>query len=231
MAEGQQLQSQAELLRRSALGAIPRLLQAVAALNERRAGRSDRAADFRRLAVWFLETRSDADANRLWRASFGLSRARHLALTVGAQDIGSSVPWRDAPPVEVYPQLREHGTLSTRGAQPRIRDRSLERERLAILVGEELAQTEAARQRLATGELTRLSQLGHLDRHAFRLFLALLGEALTHQTAPDQPVERLAGDGTLSIRLQPLGPDTRAVLETELGRFAGRDYQILIREI
>jgi hypothetical protein len=41
----------------------------------------------------------------------------------------------------------------------------------------------------------------------------------------------VAGDGTLSIRLQPLGPDTRAVLETELGRFAGRDYQILIREL
>jgi len=146
-------------------------------------------------------------------------------------DIGSSVPWHEAPPVEVYPQLREHGTLSTRGPPPRIRDRSLEREQLAILVGEELAQTEAARERLATGELTRLSQLGHLDRHAFRLFLALLGEALTHQTDPDQPVERLAGDGTLSIRLQPLGPETRAVLETELGRFAGRDYQILIREL
>jgi hypothetical protein len=42
--------AQAELLRASALSAIPRLLQAVSLLHERRAGRSDRAADFRRLA-------------------------------------------------------------------------------------------------------------------------------------------------------------------------------------
>jgi uncharacterized protein (TIGR02677 family) len=41
--------SQSELLRKSALAAIPRLLQAVSVLNDRRAGRSDRAADFRRL--------------------------------------------------------------------------------------------------------------------------------------------------------------------------------------
>lgn len=62
--------SQSELLRRSALSAIPRLLQAVSALNERRAGRSDRAADFRRLVLWLLDAGSDRNAHRLWRAAF-----------------------------------------------------------------------------------------------------------------------------------------------------------------
>ncbi|MDP9613545.1 uncharacterized protein (TIGR02677 family) [Streptomyces demainii] len=43
-------ESQARLLRGRALGAIPQLLAVVRQLNERRAGRSDRSADFRTLA-------------------------------------------------------------------------------------------------------------------------------------------------------------------------------------
>ncbi len=46
-------ESQARLLRGRALGAIPQLLAVVRALNERRAGRSDRSADFRTLARCF----------------------------------------------------------------------------------------------------------------------------------------------------------------------------------
>ncbi|MGH8189113.1 MAG: DUF2397 family protein [Steroidobacteraceae bacterium] len=42
---GARKSSQAELLRASALAAIPRLLQAISILNERRAGRSDRGND------------------------------------------------------------------------------------------------------------------------------------------------------------------------------------------
>lgn len=223
--------SQAELLRRNALAAIPRLLQAVATLNERRAGRSDRAADFRRLALWFLEAGSDADAHRLWRAAFGLSPARHLALKVPEEDVGAAASWKEAPPVEIFPLLREQGALPTRGAPPRIQDRSAERAQLAARAAEEAAQTDAARRRLATGRETRLSELGMLDRHAFRLFLTLLGEALAAQTHPDKPVERLTGDGTLVVRLEPLEAASRAVIETELGHFAGRDHMLRIREV
>lgn len=223
--------SQAELLRRSALSAIPRLLQAVSALNERRAGRSDRAADFRRLALWFLDAGNDRNAHRLWRAAFALSPARHLALAVEADDTGASTSWKDAPAVEVFPLLREQGILPMRGALPRIRDRTAERQLLAARVKEEAVQTEAARRRLATGRDTRLSEIGMLDRHAFRLFLALLGDVLASQKHPDEPVERTTADGTLLIRMQSLGGDTRAVIETELGRFAGRDYRITIHEV
>jgi len=223
--------SQAELLRKSALAAIPRLLQAVAALNERRAGRSDRAADFRRLALWFLEASDNDEAHRLWRAAFALSPARHLALTAADRDVGTSVPWKDAPPIEVFPQLREQGVLPTRGSPPRIQDRSAERAQLAAQVAEESAQTEAARRRLIAGSPARLSELGVLDRHAFRLFLTLLGEALAAQTDPDRPVERLTGDGTLLVRLEPLEKTQQATIETELGRFAGRDHLITIREV
>jgi uncharacterized protein (TIGR02677 family) len=223
--------SQSELLRKSALGAIPRLLQAVSTLNERRAGRSDRAADFRRLGLWFIDAGSEKNAHRLWRAAFALSPTRHLGLIAKFEDGGTSVSWKDAPGVEVFPQLRQRASLPTRGAPPKIRDRSTERALLAAQVANETAQTDAARRRLATGKETRLSALGRLDRHAFSLFLTLLGEALAAQTDPQKPVERLTGDGTLMIRLTALGPETRAVLETEVGRFAGRDYSVVIREV
>lgn len=222
--------SQAELLRGSALAAIPRLLQAISTVNDRRAGRSDRAADFRRLALWFAECRTDADAHRLWRAAFALSPARHLALVSEDREIAASTSWREAPPVEIFPQLREQGVLPTRGAAPRIQDRSKERASLAEHLAQESAQTEAARKRLATGQLTRLSELGALDSHAFRLFLALLGEALAAQSNPEQPVERLTSDGSLSIRLEPLEPSSQARIQTDLGVFSGRDHRILIRQ-
>ena len=221
--------AQAELLRASALAAIPRLLQAVSLLNERRAGRSDRAADFRRLALWFAAAGGDANAHRLWRAAFALAPARHLALTVADERVNATTPWRDSPGIVVLPKLREQGVLPTRGAPPRIQDRSRERSVLAARVAEEAAQTEAARQRLATNRDTRLSQLGHLDASSFRLFLTLLGEALASQTDPNQPVERLTGDGTLVVRLVPLGPRSEAEISTDLGTFHGRDHLLLIR--
>jgi uncharacterized protein (TIGR02677 family) len=223
--------SQEGLLRKNALAAIPRLLQAVSLLNERRTGRSDRAADFRRLALWFAQCESDANAHRLWRAAFALSPARHLTLAVTQDISGASTPWKDAPPIEIYPQLREQGVLPTRGAAPKIQDRSKERALLAARLVEESAQIEAARRRLATRQETRLSELGQLDAHAFRLFLSLLGEALAAQTHPDQPVERLSGDGSMSIRLEPLAPDTHAEIDTELGRFGGRDHRVSIRAV
>ncbi len=219
---------QAELLRASARAAIPRLLQAVATLNERRAGRSDRAADFRQLAVWFAGCSGDQEAHRLWRAAFALSPARHLALA-SAEEVAAATRWRDSPPITIHPRLRETGRLATRGGPPKIRDRSGDRADLANRLGEESAQTEAARRRLATGREARLSELGYLDRHSFRLFLALLGDALATQSDPRQAVECTTGDGTLQVRLEPLGADSEAAIPTELGIFRGRDYRILIQ--
>jgi len=111
---------------------------------------------------------------------------------------------------------------------PRVKDRSADRARLARHLVEEARQVEAARRRLATGQPAKLSQLDTLDRHAFGLFLGLLGEALTEQAGPDVPVDRLTGDGTLHIRLAPLAADSRAEITTPDGIFAGRDHVITI---
>src|SRR5882757_3945019 len=76
---------QAELLRARARSAIPQLLSAIAALNERRSGRSDRSADFRMLGCWFVTCANDGDAHRLARAAFALNPARHFSLNTDAE--------------------------------------------------------------------------------------------------------------------------------------------------
>ncbi|MDR2154375.1 MAG: TIGR02677 family protein [Burkholderiaceae bacterium] len=223
---------QAELLRSKARAAIPQLLAAIAALNERRGGRSDRSADFRMLAGWFAACASDDEAHCLARAAFALNPARHFALNPalpeGTPELPANTPWAEAPPLRIHPRLREYGEAAPRGAMPRVRQRDDERRLLAAQLREEHAQIEAARQRLATGQATRLSELGVLDSHAFSLFLSLLGEALAAQNSPAETVELQSGDGLLRIRLQPLEADSRAEITTPAGVFAGRDHQITI---
>ncbi|MFW7267018.1 TIGR02677 family protein [Gluconacetobacter sp. Hr-1-5] len=221
---------QAELLRARARAAIPQLLAAIAAMNERRSGRSDRSADFRVLAQWFAACEGDDEAHRMARAAFALHPARHFSLDVTAeQDVPSSTSWLDAPVLTINPRLREYGEAVPRGRPASLRDRSRERALLAQQLAEESRQVEAARRRLATGRATRLSELGELDSRAFGLFLGLLGEALADQADPEQVVERLTGDGLLHLRLEPLAADSRAEIRTPAGTFSGRDHLLTIR--
>lgn len=222
------LPAQAELLRARARSAIPRLLAAVSALNERRSGRSDRSADYRVLARWFIEAPDDEGAHALSRAAFALHPARHLALAAEDDDVAASTPWARGPAVRIVPRLRERGQLTPRGAPPRVRDRSEDRRILAERIALENAQVQAARARFCTGQPTHLAELGFLDRHEFRFFLALLGEALAAQSRADQAVERFTTDGLLRVRLEPLPFAPEVVLETELGRFSGRDHLVTI---
>lgn len=225
------IQAQSELLRAKVRAAIPQLLAAVASLNERRSGRSDRSADFRILARWFADTASDAEAHCLWRAGFALNPARHFSLqgeTSDSDPVPASTAWADAPPVRVHPRLREQGEIMPRGAAPHVRARDTERAMLAARVSAERAQFDAARAVLSTGTATRLSDLGRLDTQAFRLFLDLLGEALVLQQHPGAEVNCQSADGLLQIRLVPLAADSVATIETSFGTFTGRDHLLTI---
>jgi uncharacterized protein (TIGR02677 family) len=220
---------QAELLRARARSAIPQLLGAIAAINERRSGRSDRSADFRILATWFSACADDCAAHRLARAAFALQPARHFALNAAAdENLPASTRWLDAPPLRIQPRLREYGEAAPRGPLPKVRDRGEARALLASQLAEESRQVEAARARLATGQPMLLSAIDELDTHAFCLFLNLLGDALTDQAHPDASVERQTGDGLLHVRLEPLDAASHARITTPLGVFAGRDHRITI---
>jgi uncharacterized protein (TIGR02677 family) len=228
--------SQATLLRQRARKAIPDLLATISVLQERRAGRSDRSADFRALAHWFAQAPSADDAHRLWRAAFGLSSARHFtgeppdAATTSKS--GNPESWLDAEPLVIAARLRATGKFERRGGPMKIRDRAAEREQLARQVAAERDQTDAARKRLATGRPAKLSDLGELDQAEFALFLRVLGEALSSGPPdPDGTIAIRTADGTMEITLRPLGSGSVARISTEDGVLTGPDHEITITDL
>jgi uncharacterized protein (TIGR02677 family) len=229
------IQAQSELLRARARSAIPQLLAAIATLNERRNGRSDRSADYRVLARWFADAPDDDGAHRLWRAAFALHPARHLSLHSDTAalhaHLPATTPWREAPAVAIHPRLREQGEMLPRGAPPHVRERDAERALLASRIAAEREQIDAARALLATGRTARLSELGFLEPQAFGLFLALLGEALVAQRHPDEPVQCQSADGLLRIRLEPVPEGGVARIDTARGVFSGRDHLLTITPV
>jgi len=228
--------AQAELLRARARAAIPALLQAIAEVNERRLSRSDRAGDLRTLARWFATCDSDAEAHRLWRAAFALSPARHLTVdqdTLTDRDqspVPAATSWLDAPPVRISPRLRRTGRTTRRGRVNDVIDRTREKQLLARLAAEEAAQLAAARAQLCTDGSVRLSQLGHLDRQAFDLFLDLLAAVLAEAVDRRSSVVATSGDGAIEIELMPTDDDAWARIDTAAGALTGPDHWVHIRE-
>ncbi len=229
--------SQAKLLRARARKAIPDLLSVIAMLNERRAGRSDRTADFRELAVWFAQAPDEAAMHALWQATFGLHSSRHLTIdadTAQARQehpISPTIPWREAPPLLISPRLRRTGSYERRGRPNRVIDRREERRLLAERAAAEADQTAAARARLVTDHPIRLSDLGHVDPDAFSLFLSLLGEALSAGRPGERDIRTTTGDGSLEIRLAPIPGAAPVEIRTDAGVFRGPDHVLHIADL
>jgi uncharacterized protein (TIGR02677 family) len=228
---------QAKLLRVRARKAIPDLLAVVAMLNERRAGRSDRTADFRELAVWFARAPDDAAMHQLWQATFGLYSTRHLTLDADTEQarvkdpVPPSTPWAQAPPLMISPRLRRTGSYERRGKPNRVIDRQQARRHLAERAEAEAEETAAARARLVSDHPVRLSDLGHLDPDAFSLFLALLGEVLSAQRCDERGIRTTTGDGSLEITLTPVSGAAAVEIRTEAGVFRGLDHVLQIVDL
>lgn len=234
-AEGRE--SQARLLRGRALGSIPQLLSVVRQLNERRAGRSDRSADFRALARWFAQAPDDEARHRLWRVAFGLYSSRHLTVDADtlaertAEPQPASTPWAEARPLRISPQLRRTGSYERRGKPRRVADRGEAKRRLAEIAARQAEQAGAARALLATGGPIRLSRLGELDPLSFQLFLRLLGDALATWRPGMTTTAATSGDGSMEIRLTVLGDGSTAEVHTPDGVFSGPDHLIDIIDL
>ena len=230
--------SQAKILRARARAAIPALLETVRRLNDQRASRSDRAADFLTLARWFASAPTEDDLHRLWRAAFALTPARHLRVneeTLAAWDeagVTARTSWGDAPPFFLTPRLREVGRVTPRGPVRPVIDRSTELARLAALAAEDERRDMAARAALATGCQRRLSELPPLSERELDLLLDLLGQALGNRVNESEVVEALSEDGTLLVALAAPPPfAARAVVVTENGTLEGPDFRITIRDL
>ncbi|MFG1951972.1 TIGR02677 family protein [Micromonospora sp. NPDC048830] len=229
--------AQARLLRTAAIGGIRQLLSTVAAINERRAGRSDRSADFRRLALWFAEAPDDEAAHRLWHTAFGLSPARHLTTTAATlaaaeeRPVPAATPWARAPRLEISPRLRRTGSYERRGAPNRVIDRSEQRRVLAERMRREAEQTARARAALATPGPIHLSELARLDSAEFRLFLQLLGDALAARRPDQSEVTTTTSDGTMAVRLRRVDGAPPARVVTEDGVLTGPEHLIEITDL
>ncbi len=230
--------SQATMLRNQARSAVPRLLAVVAALNDRRVGRSDRSADFRTLAVWFAQASDEDERHALWRSAFGLHGSRHLTIDAETVDeradnpVSASTSWLVAPPIEISPRLRKTGSYERRGRANKVVDRSEQRRYLAELAAKEAEQTRLARAVLVAraGAPVRLSAVGELDERAFRLFLNLLGDALTARVPGRDSVEATTSDGTVTVRLESIDDGTVAEIVTSTGVLRGPDHLLQITD-
>jgi len=100
-----------------------------------------------------------------------------------------------------------------------------------MLAAREAAETAAARQRLGTTGPTLLSDLDVLDPLAFRLFLALLGDALAARMPGEAEVKTVTSDGTLEVRLSLLPDGGTAVVRTADGVLTGPEHVIEITEL
>ncbi|MGC8918361.1 TIGR02677 family protein [Streptomyces sp. PG2] len=234
---GEERESRARLLRGRALGTIPQLLTVARPLNERRAGRADRSADFRRLARWFAQAPDDSAPHRLWRVAFGLHSSRHL--TVDADPLAertaapesASTPWSEARPLRISPQLRRTGSCERRGKPRRVADRTEAKRRLAEIAARQAEETRWARDRLVMDGPVRLSRLGELDPHAVQLFLRLLGDVLATWRPGTVTTVTTSGDGSMEIRLTTLDDGSTAEVRTPDGVFRGPDHLIDIIDL
>lgn len=197
----------------------------VRALHESAAGRADRTQDFLALARWFAHLPSDADRHRPWRSAFGLAPVRHLTVTA-ADELGDATPWADAPPLTISPQLRKSGSYERRGRATRVTDRTEAKELLAVRARHEAEQTAAARRRILTHGPRPLSAFGELDPEAFRLFLALLGDALGAMGPRAARAQVHTSDGELTVTLTRPAAGATAVLATPDGELWGPDVVV-----
>jgi len=232
--------SQARLLRNAAVSGITNLVNTVAALNERRGGRSDRSADLRALARFFAQAPDDAAAHRLWRAAFALAPARHLTIDAQTEDVWEAAdyppgtPWADAEPVRISPRLRETGSYERRGAPNRAIDRDAGRRLLADEADREAAEIAEARRLLATDGPVLLSELAGpdgLDLRAFRLFLSVLGDALAARRPGATTTTATSGDGSMEIRLKLVDADRLVTVHTDDGVLSGPEHVVEIVDL
>ncbi|MGW7466033.1 DUF2397 family protein [Streptomyces xantholiticus] len=120
-------------------------------MNERRAGRSDRSADFRTLACWLAQAPDDAARHRLWRVAFGLHssrhrrrRRRHLTERAASPE-PASARWGEARPLRISPQLRHTGSHERRGKPRKVGDRGEAKRRLAEIAAWQAGEARQAR--------------------------------------------------------------------------------------
>jgi uncharacterized protein (TIGR02677 family) len=208
--------------------AVLGILSAAERLREQLTRPSSRAEDLTVLARLFACAPTDEDAHELWRAAFGLSPSRHVALAhPDDEKTASSVSWWDAQAVEVPASLRTTGRAEAVRRATRIPDNTAAKRQAAMAERRraEAADAEVAAL-LALGERP-LSQLPKLTPAAFDLLVALIEIAL--RATPDGRGAHTAvsRDGRYRITMTPLA-GTAQLRVPGRGQLTLRDYHVAI---
>ncbi len=215
--------AQSRQLQAAARAAIPRVLALAQQQRLRRGNRTDRAADLRELAAWFLETEDDRTAHRLWRAAFGLAPARHLVVDshrleqMDSTPVSANTLWADAPPVIIDPQLRRSGRQQTASALRSIVDTSEARRQLKERLAEERQQEAAIRQDLLDLGRRRFSEIGELSSESFSLLMDLMSAAIDARRPNGTTSTAASGDGRIQIEIDWATDSDVASIDTENG--------------
>jgi uncharacterized protein (TIGR02677 family) len=227
--------SQSQQLRHMAINSIPAMLGVVQRLGDRRAGRSDRAADFRTLALWFAEAPTDDDRHRLAAVAFGLYSARHLAIDDHTLDerakhpVPPNTPWADAPPIEISPRLRATGSYERRGSPTKVRDRAAARRAIARSVEAQRIELARLREQLLNDSPAEVGDFPLVDVEARAVLLHLLSDALAHRGRPDDVVVTRSIDGSYEVEVHP-ADGSRSTLAMVDGVLEGPAHRIRIGE-
>lgn len=233
---GREGPSQSQQLRHLAVNAIPELLGVVQRLGDRRVQRSDRAADYRTLALWFAEAQDDGQRHRLAAVAFGLGSARHLSIDAATLDARERLPvppgtsWAAAPPLELSPRLRATGSYERRGSPARMHDRSAERRAIELSVAAERAAADRLRRQLLTADLVPVGEFPLEDAEARLVLLQLLGDALAQRRGPAEPVAARSIDGAFDVEVRPETGVARSTLVLADGALRGPSHRIRVRE-
>jgi len=212
--------------------AIVSLLQVLDRITESRRRSSSAAQDFRELARWFAAAPGEEDLHRLWTVAFGLGPARHAHLAHQDPElVPSSLPWAEAPPVEVSALLRTSGRTERFTRTGKVRDVAAVKAARAEKARRERTELQEAWDSLRTDGPLRLSDFDELDEAAFERLLDLLGRALSAR--PDTTGARRAStaDGRVEIVLSAPRDGRSAVFGTSKGVLRGPDYLVSITTV
>lgn len=217
-----------------AKSAIIQLLRVIEQRFEARRRSTSIAGDFRQLAHWFHHCPGDADAHRLFSATFGLWSSRHAHKpSPDGESAQRHTSWLEAMPVMVEPSLRTSGSLTERGRDARIPSPQSFRATRQRQQAKQLAQRLATQQRLHTGEAVRLSTFSELNTEAFAELLILLYTALVTEPSNDGHRRAMSSDARVEIIIERFNGDTEAsteaVIQTPQGTLRAPNLVITIR--
>jgi uncharacterized protein (TIGR02677 family) len=213
----------------AANSAVLGILSAAERLREQLTRPSSRAEDLTVLARLFASAPSDEDGHELWRAAFGLSSSRHLALAhPDDEQTASSVSWWDAPAVEVPASLRTTGRAEAVRRATRIPDNTAAKRQAAMAERQRAEAADAEVAALLELGDRPLSQFPKLTPAAFDLLLALIEIAL--RAKPDRRGVHTAvsRDGRYQITMTPLA-GTAQLRVAGRGQLILRDHHVFIR--